>query len=208
MVSAIKKLKTHSRLSAHKRRKQLLESAAEVFARKGYDAATMEEIADHAGVTKPLLYQHFDSKKALYLELLDEFANSLVGMVTSAVVAAGEPKQQIQQGVVAFFSFAKLKKTAFYLLFGRSTPADPELTEHLKKVQKRMAEAVVPLIELDLSETNRRILAYSVIGAVEGAARELTYHVDTLSSKELENKAQLVADLIWSGIRSIKVEIE
>jgi AcrR family transcriptional regulator len=204
VVSALKKFKASTKLSAQKRRRQLLEVAAEAFAKKGYDACSMDEIADHAGVTKSLLYQHFASKKALYLELLDEFSSSLVGLVTSAVAAAGSPSQQIHQGVVAFFSFVKLRSTAFSLLFGRFAPADPELNQHLKKIQKRMAEAVVPLIEIDLNESDRRILAYGVIGSVEGAARELLNQLPNISSQELYHKAGIVSNLIWSGIRSIQ----
>ena len=76
---------TSGRLTAEQRRGQLFAVALELFAQRGYRATTMDDIAEAAGVTKPLLYQHFSSKRALYLELVDSIAHELVGAVRGAV---------------------------------------------------------------------------------------------------------------------------
>src|ERR1700720_3780165 len=74
-----------TRLPRHERRRQLLDAALEVFVSQGYHAAAMDEIAERAGVSKPVLYQHFPSKLELYLALLDESTDALVDTVRTAL---------------------------------------------------------------------------------------------------------------------------
>jgi AcrR family transcriptional regulator len=90
------------RLPADRRREQLLDMALKLFASRGFNATTMEDIAEAAGVTKPLLYQHFDSKRALYLELADSVADSLVEAIGKAVADAEGPRQQVAGGFAAY----------------------------------------------------------------------------------------------------------
>src|SRR5579862_7976101 len=85
---------TGRRLSANQRRQQLFDVALELFADRGYSATTMDDIAETAGVTKPLVYQHFSSKRALYLELADSIAQELVLAVRDAVSQAKGPRQE------------------------------------------------------------------------------------------------------------------
>src|ERR1700735_3256668 len=90
------------RLTAGQRRQQLIAVALELFARRGYRATTMDDIAEAAGVTKPLVYQHFSSKRALYLELVDSIAQELLIAVRSAVTQAKGPRQQVEMGFSAY----------------------------------------------------------------------------------------------------------
>src|ERR1700736_5797477 len=87
-----------TRLPAHRRRRQLLDVAVEVFADRGYHGTSMEGVAEAAGVTKPVLYQHFSSKRELYVELLDDVGSRLVQVVTQAVAEAHGPHQQSEAG--------------------------------------------------------------------------------------------------------------
>src|SRR5580693_973344 len=84
------------RLPAARRRRQLLDIAVEVFATRGFHGTSMEELAEAAGVTKPVLYQHFSSKRLLYLELLDDVGSRLVDEVTTAVDGATGPRAQVE----------------------------------------------------------------------------------------------------------------
>ena len=79
------------RLPAVRRRRQLLDVALEVFAGRGYHGTSMEEVAEAAGVTKPVLYQHFDSKRELYRELLTDVGQRLVEEVLKATASASGP---------------------------------------------------------------------------------------------------------------------
>src|SRR5271154_6998746 len=91
------------RVTAQQRRQQLVAVALELFAQRGYRATTMDDIAEAGGVTKPLLYQHFSSKRALYLELVDSIARDLLTAIGSAVMQAEGPRQQVEMGFAAYF---------------------------------------------------------------------------------------------------------
>src|SRR5271168_5070499 len=84
------------RLSANERRQQLFSVALELFASRGYRATTMDDIAEAAGVTKPLVYQHFSSKRALYLELVESVSAELLAAIAQATASADGPRQQVE----------------------------------------------------------------------------------------------------------------
>src|SRR5271165_5786514 len=86
------------RLPADRRRQQLLDVSLTLFAERGFNATTMDDIAEAAGVTKPLLYQHFVSKRALYLELVESVAVTMLEAVGKAAAAAESPRQQVEGG--------------------------------------------------------------------------------------------------------------
>src|SRR5271170_8370679 len=86
------------RLTAERRRGQLFAVALELFAERGYRATTMDDIAEAAGVTKPLLYQHFSSKRALYLELVEAVSDELLAAIALATGSAAGPRQQVDEG--------------------------------------------------------------------------------------------------------------
>ena len=92
-----------TRLPAAERRGQLLDVALDVFGTAGFHHASMNDIAEAAGVTKPVLYQHFPSKRALYLELLRDVGGRLRDEVGKAVATADGPRQQVEAGFAAYF---------------------------------------------------------------------------------------------------------
>ncbi len=91
------------RLTAGERRDQLFDVALSLFAERGYAATTMDDIAEAAGVTKPLVYQHFDSKRALYLELMESVSRKVIDAITSSTARADGPRQQVELGFAAYF---------------------------------------------------------------------------------------------------------
>src|SRR3954449_3731388 len=96
---------TPTRLPAARRRRQLLDVALGVFAARGMHGTSMDDIAEAAGVTKPVLYQHFRSKRALFLELLDEVGQHLLTAITNATSTAATPREQVERGLTAYFQF-------------------------------------------------------------------------------------------------------
>src|SRR3954464_14587854 len=113
-----------TRLPAAARREQLLAVALEVFAREGFHGTAMNDLADAAGVTKPVLYQHFRSKRALYLELLEDVGGQLRDAIGKATSEAASPREQVRAGFHAYFSFVAAHQQAFQLLFGGGTRRD------------------------------------------------------------------------------------
>jgi len=95
------------RLSRDARRAQLLGAARDVFAAQGYHAAAMDDIADRAGVSKPVLYQHFPSKLELYRALLTTYADELLDRLRSALEETANNEQRLRGAVTAYFDLPR-----------------------------------------------------------------------------------------------------
>ncbi|MDA8268965.1 MAG: TetR/AcrR family transcriptional regulator [Actinomycetota bacterium] len=162
---------TPKRLPANERRQQLLDVAMRLFAQNGFKATTMDDIAEHAGVTKPLLYQHFASKRALYLELVESVAQRMLNAVEEATSQARTPREQVEGGFTAYFELVLAHAEAFQLLLGSDSPGDPGMSRMLRHVEDVLAAAVSDLIDAGLDDDHRRMLAYAVVGMAEGASR-------------------------------------
>jgi AcrR family transcriptional regulator len=197
------------RLTAEQRRRQLCSVALELFAVRGYRATTMDDIAEAAGVTKPLVYQHFSSKRALYLELVDSIAQELLTAVRGAVMRAEGPRQQVELGFAAYFRLVINREAEFRLLYGRDNADDYELGRALRMVEDAIAEAIDPLINAGLDDDHRRLLAYAVVGMAEGASRRFIAQppADGVGAEEEAHRlAQRMADLAWAGLRSVHAD--
>ena len=204
------------RLPADERRLQLVDVALKIFSERGFNATTMDDIAAAAGVTKPLLYQHFDSKRALYLELVDSVAATMFDAITEATSLAEGPKQQVEGGLAAYFRLVVTHADAFHLLFGSDAPNDPELSQALRHVEDVLAGAVNSLIDVGLDESHRRLLAYAVVGMAEGASRFLLADRDSQDTPdqnpdaqraEIDRLARRLGDLVWAGLRSVHSDL-
>jgi AcrR family transcriptional regulator len=189
------------RLPAPRRRRQLLDVALDVFAERGYHEASMDDVAEAAGVTKPVLYQHFGSKRDLYLELLRDVGTQLMDAVVEATAAADGPRQQVHAGFVAYFEFVSKHVSAFRLLFGSGRQADEEFLAVTHRVEERMAEAVAALITVDIDDVHRQLLANGVVGLAEATSRHWVTHLLDIDPDELAN---WVAELAWAGLRGIR----
>jgi AcrR family transcriptional regulator len=191
----------HTRLPAARRRQQLLDVALEVFAERGFHPTSMNDLAEAAGVTKPVLYQHFTSKRELYLELLETVGGRLRDAIVAATAAADGPRQQVEQGFAAYFRFVADHQAAFQVLFGGGTRRDEEFAGYVHRVEEAIATAISSLIEVEgLSTTERSLLAYAIVGLAEGASRH--WLVDQAPG-DPEALAARVAELAWAGLRGI-----
>ena len=142
---------------ANDRREQILNVALTAFAKSGYHSTSMNDIADQLGVTKPVLYQYFDSKRALYIELLEHVGRSLVGYVTSEASSAGEDgRQKTMRGMVAYFSWVSANRDAFTLIFESSSRVDEEFADIVKQFEDAAAAAIAPLITAPVSADDQR----------------------------------------------------
>ncbi|MDA8070739.1 MAG: TetR/AcrR family transcriptional regulator [Actinomycetota bacterium] len=192
------------RLTARQRRQQLLDVALRLFANNGFTTTTMDDIAEAAGVTKPLLYQHFDSKRALYVELVDSVTQRLLRAIGEATAAADGPRQQVEAGFEVYFAMMLAHADAFRLLFASDTTNDPEMAAMVRHVEDMLAEAIDPLIHADLDDNHRRLLAHAVVGMAEGASRYvLTRPEQTLDGTTATRLARRIGDLAWAGLRSV-----
>ncbi len=189
-----------TRLPAARRRRQLLDVAQEVFAEQGFHATSMDDVAEAAGVSKPVLYQHFDSKRRLYSELLEDVGQQLLDAIASATSAAATPRQQVENGFVAYFRFVQQRRSAFRLLFGGGSRRDEEFADSVRRVQDAIAEAIAVLIEADIDPAHRLLLAQGIVGLAEGTAR---YWVTSGLDLDPDVVASRIADLAWAGLRAV-----
>jgi AcrR family transcriptional regulator len=206
------------RLTADERRRQLFTVALNLFAERGFRSTTMDDIAEAAGVTKPLVYQHFSSKRALYLELVDSVAKELVAAIGDAVANASGPRQQVEMGFAAYFDMVVTHEAAFRLLYGRNY--DDDLGEALGRVEDAIAAAIEPLITAGLDDGHRRFLAHAVVGMAEGASRcWITGRGGPVPEGDARGSgarpgddsvaqrlAGRLADLAWAGLRSVHAD--
>lgn len=190
-----------ARLPAPRRRRQLLDVALEVFAAGGFHATSMDDVAEAAGVTKPVLYQHFRSKRALYLELLDDVGGQLLDAITKAVAAAGGPREQVEAGFAAYFRFVSAHQSAFRLLFGSGARRDAQFEVAARRVEEAIADAIAALIEADIDTEHRRLLANGIVGLAEGTGR---HWVRSGLDLDPDQVARRIAELAWAGLRGIR----
>ena len=187
------------RLPAAERRVQLLDAALALFAAEGFQSATMDSVAAEAGVTKPVLYQHFSSKRELFLELLRDVGRRLTDSVGDATARASSPREMVDFGFRAYFDFVADHPDEFRLLFGEGVRVDVDFAVEVTKVERSIAEFVAGLITIEGLDANERlVLAHGIVGLAEGTGRHWTAVGRPGDVTEL---AAQVADLAWYGLR-------
>jgi AcrR family transcriptional regulator len=189
-----------SRLPAGARREQILDVAVQVFAKSGYHGASMNDVADAAGVTKPVLYQHFDSKQDLYLALLEEVGRRLLSAIAKATAGATSGKTQTELGFKAYFRWVADDHDSFLLLFGTQANRDAASTAAIRRMTAETADAIAPLIAVEIDPEHRRTLAHGLVGMAEGVSRRLVERGDSFDPDELGTQ---VANLAWAGLRAV-----
>jgi AcrR family transcriptional regulator len=189
-----------SRLSAPARREQILDVALEVFGRAGYHGASMNDVADAAGVTKPVLYQHFDSKRELFRALLEEVGNRMLSAIAKATADAPDGKSQTQRGFRAYFRWVAEDRDEFKLLYSSGTRRDDEFRDTIRRITDQAASAIAPLIAVDIDPEHRRTVAHALVGLAEGASRRLVELEENFDPDEV---ARQVSDLAWAGLRAV-----
>jgi len=187
------------RLPAAERREQLLAVAMDVFAQREYHQTSMNDVADAAGITKPVLYQHFASKRELYLALIEEAGTRLLAAVTDPRIATTEGRRRTELGFIAYFQWVHEDNDAFQLLFGGGSRRDAEFSEAAGRFTSMIADVIEPLITADIDAEHRRTLAHAIVGLSEGVSRRL---IRLGGDFDPEVIAKQVSDLAWAGLRA------
>jgi AcrR family transcriptional regulator len=188
-----------ARLPRQARRRQLLGAAQEVFVSQGYHAAAMDEIAERAGISKPVLYQHFPSKLELYLALLDESVDALIDTVRNALSSTTENKQRVAATFGAYFGFVANQDGAYRLVFESDLSNEPAVRERLDRSVQECAEMISEVIKGDTTvpDDAAHLLGVGLVGTAQVSAR---YWLRTGRQMPQEEAEQLMARLTWRGI--------
>ena len=188
-----------ARLPRDERRAQLLSAALEVFTAAGYHSAAMDEIADRASVSKPVLSQHFPSKLELYLAVLDLHIDSLVFQIQKAIASTPENSNRVSATVEAYCAFIDSEGEAFRLLFESDMSVEPAVRERLNRMTYDCAAAVSAVISIDtgLPQEAAMLLGVGLIGSAQVTARHWLERDSKLTRDQATN---LVSNVIWRGI--------
>jgi AcrR family transcriptional regulator len=189
------------RMPAPLRREAILAAAEEVFARRGYHGAALDDIAQAAGISKALIYEHFASKRELHASLVNAHVEEIFQRL-EASAAPGQPgEERLRQGIDAFLSFVEEHREAWRALFRDA--ADPEVGDVIERVQAQATAVIAALIAADPEaprESAQGIEMHAALlsGAVQSLANWWHDHQDVPRARLVEQ----TMDFCWVGIRA------
>ncbi|HUY43354.1 MAG TPA: TetR/AcrR family transcriptional regulator [Acidimicrobiales bacterium] len=191
------------------RREALLLVARSIFAAKGFQSTTMDDIAKEAGFTKPILYQYFESKIDLYREIVAQTADKLLSSLRDAVSAVESPREKIEVAFRVYFEMVVTETDAFRILFIHSH--EGETSGDLRAVEMGLVSFVEPLIALRIKPDHRRQLAAGVVGIAEGSATAWLIQQEgkgwpVPGEGVAQRLAERSATLAWGGLRSVHLD--
>lgn len=187
------------RLPRTARRAQLLAAAQDVFVSNGYHAAAMDDIAERAGVSKPVLYQHFPGKLELYMALLDTQVTELVTRVRDAMESTTDNKLRVRAAVRAYFDFVDGESQAFRMVFESDLRGEPEVRNAIERATSACVDAIGATITADtaLDDEHARLLAVGLVGMSQVTAR---FWLDSERTIAKEQAVELISSVAWRGI--------
>jgi AcrR family transcriptional regulator len=193
------------RLPRDARRAQLLTAAQHVFVTNGYHAAAMDDIAERAGVSKPVLYQHFPGKLELYLALLETHGAELVRRVRHAIDSTAENKHRVRAVLGALYEFIDGEGQAFRLVFESDLRGEPAVEQAVESALSGCVDAVAEAVTADagLDSERARLLAVGLVGLSQVTAR---YWLDTQHSISREEAVSLMSTLAWKGLAGFPLQ--
>jgi AcrR family transcriptional regulator len=188
-----------SRLPRQERRAQLLGAAREAFVAQGYHAAGMDGIAELAGVSKPVLYQHFPGKLELYLAVLDESSDSLIDRVRAALDSTHDNRRRVRATFAAYFDFVAHDSGSFRLIFESDLTNVPEAASRVQRTNETCAQMIAGVIREDtqLDADTAMMLAMGLLGMAQTSARHWLHSPSKISQEEA---ARAMSALAWRGI--------
>jgi AcrR family transcriptional regulator len=189
-------------MSAADRREAILDAARGAFADRGFHETSLDAVAERAGVSKALLYEHFSSKRELYVAMLEMHVHELVERISAAVSGAEPGEPRMRAGLEAFFGFVEERRGAWRIMFRNSD--DPDVSVRLDRLRDEVAAAIVQLMSeeaaakgLDFPKMPQMVemIAQQIVGAMQSLADWWDLHRDVPRDEVL----QVAMDFAWVG---------
>ena len=198
---------TRKRLSAEDRRSAILDAALEVFSRRGYNGASIDEIAQAAGISKALIYEHFPSKKHLHVSLLERHVQQIFVRLAETADTREPGEVRLRAGVNAFLEWVEQNREAFRLLF-RDT-FEVEVAEVLTRLQAQATGAIAALIAAEPAErrpkeTDRPLAVEAMAQQLSGSVQSLAIWWQTHPDIEREWLVERVMEYAWLGLERVR----
>lgn len=193
------------RMSRDQRREQLLDTALRVFSDGGYHATSMDEIAAAAGVSKPVLYQHFPGKRELFLALVKYTLTDLSQRLEHSLASADSNRSQVRNVIDTHFDFVHSRPQAYRLIFNADLMSFPEVAAQLDEFYQEVAHAVAALLgpRTGAPPAQAMLLSRGLVHLVQTSAVYWTRHPETGSREEVQDR---LFRLAWGGIKSLNEE--
>lgn len=191
-----------NRLPRDERRGQLLIAASDIFVDRGYHATGMDEIAERAGVSKPVLYQHFSSKLELYLAVLHRHVEKLVSGVEQALRTTTDNRQRLHAAVQAFFDFIEHDSQGYRLIFENDNVTEPQVGAEVRVATEACIDAISDLISADsgLDPHRARMVAVGLVGISVDCAR---YWLASARPISKEDAVEGTVQFAWGGLSHV-----
>jgi AcrR family transcriptional regulator len=196
------------RMSAAERREAILEAAREAFAEGSYHQIALERVAERAGISKALIYEHFPSKRDLHRALLESYFGELLERVVAAIAAAEPGERRLRAGLDAFLAFVEERSGAWRMLV--LNVSDPVIAERMERLREevavlitaRMVEEGPPgrLVEGLGREQAIAMVAQQIVGAGQSLANWWVEHPGV----ERERVLEVAMDFMWVGLRGVE----
>jgi AcrR family transcriptional regulator len=191
------------RMRGPERKAQLLAVARKVFGRLGFHNASLDDVAKEAGVTKPILYDHFNSKEALYLSLLDVDAAALEERVRAALAAKTGNRERIRASFQAYFDFVDEHPEGFRMVMEEMVGPQDEFRSKVGGVRERIIGEVTDLIVREsrgaIGRTDAVTVSLGLVGMVETVAQRDPGG----PTKERDRAVDVLVALAWRGITQL-----
>ena len=191
---------SRSRLSASDRRAQLIEVGRAVFAKRGFEATSVEEIADRAKVSKPVVYEHFGGKEGLYAVIVDREMEYVVRRITEAITH-GTPRERIEHAALAFLTYVRDQPAGFAILAqDRPLSSSTGMASLLNDVAERVGDVFASSFKAaGYDPKTAPIYAHALVGMVTFVGRWWT----ETRKPSVEEIANHLSALAWMGLRHL-----
>jgi AcrR family transcriptional regulator len=194
---------TRRRMRAPERREQLLQVARKVFAQRGYHTVTMDDVATEAGITKPILYDHFPSKRDLYRGLLEADLTTLQRKIEAALESSPGNRERIRASFQAYFDFVDEEGEGFRLLMKEAVGAEEEFRDLVGRFRDDVLAAVTEVMIRESQGRLSRKEAEDVALALIGMAETVAQHEPGRSKRERRKTVETLVRLAWRGITGL-----
>ncbi len=207
MASTETRSKTRGRMTGTQRREQLISVARGIFADKGLEATTVEEIAKVADVSKPVVYEHFGGKEGLYAVLVDREITTFSSMVKDGLDTPGAgPRQLLEQATLSMLTYIDQFPDGFKILLQASPDDSPDgyVGTILDDITDWVADHLrLALARLGFDPSFAGLYAQAMVGLVSDAAR---YWLANRRQFTLDEVAAHLVNLLWNGLGNLQKE--
>ena len=194
-------MSSRTRLTGSARRAQLVDVGRTVFAKRGYEATSVEEIADRAKVSKPIVYEHFGGKEGLYAVVVDREMDYVVRRISEAI-ATGTPRERVEQAALAFLTYVKDHPDGFAILAHDTPLSSPTIgmASLLNDVAERVSDVFAASFKAaGYDPRSAPIYAHALVGMVTFVGKWWT----ETRKPSVEDVANHLAALAWMGLRHL-----